>query len=175
MDAVAIALGNATDEEAIRRVIQHVGLFVIGSGEGDDEIAAGLSAAKAAFAWDRVLQVSIAAADKHSGGLVAAAFECFLSETVSPIETLVHDVAEADTVGRIAVVFCFEWSRESAISTYSGSASELSVYLRLNGGPFRLTYGPPKYSSPDIDLDTPLVWRLSRGGARSTDERPAVR
>ena len=175
MDAVAIALGNATDEEAIRRVIQHVGLFVIGSGEGDGEIAAGLSAAKAAFAWDRVLQVSIAAADKHSGGLVAAAFECFLSETVSPIETLVHDVAEADTVGRIAVVFCFEWSRETAITSYSGTASDLSVYLRLNGGPFRLTYGPPKYSSPDIDLDTPLVWRLSRGGARSTDERPAVR
>lgn len=175
MDAVAIALGNATDEEAIRRVIQHVGLFVIGSGEGDDEIASGLSAAKAAFAWDRVLQVSIAAADEHSGGLVAAAFECFLSETVSPIETLVHDVAEADTVGRIAVVFCFEWSRETAITSYSGTASDLSVYLRLNGGPFRLTYGPPKYSSPDIDLDAPLVWRLSRGGARSTDERPAVR
>ena len=54
MDAVAIALGNATDEEAIRRVIRHVGLFVIGSGEGDDEIASGLSVAKAAFAWDRV-------------------------------------------------------------------------------------------------------------------------
>ena len=104
-----------------------------------------------------------------------AAFECFLTETVSPIETLVHDVAEADTAGRIAFVFCFEWSRESAISTYSGSASELSVYLRLNGGPYRLTCAPPKYSSPDIDLDTPLVWRLSRGGARSTDERPAVR
>ena len=156
MDAVAIALGNATDEEAIRRVIQHVGLFVIGSGEGDGEIAAGLSAAKAAFAWERLLQVSIAAADRHSGGLVAAAFECFLSETVSPIETLVHDVAEADTVGRIAVVFCFEWSRESAISTYSGTASDLSVYLRLNGGPYRLTCAPPKYSSPDIDLDTPL-------------------
>jgi len=84
-------------------------------------------------------------------------------------------VAGADTVGRIAFVFCFEWSRESAISTYSGSASELSVYLRLNGGPYRLTCAPPKYSSPNIDLDTPLVWRLRHGGVRSTDERPAVR
>ena len=175
MDAVAVALGSAADEEAVRRIIQQVGLFVIGSGDGDDEIASGFSAAKAAFAWERVLQVSTAPTDKHSGGLVDASFECFLSETMTPIERLVNGVAGADTVGRIAFVFCFEWSRESAISTYSGSASELSVYLRLNGGPYRLTCAPPKYSSPNIDLDTPLVWRLSHGGIRSTDERTAVR
>jgi hypothetical protein len=175
MDAVAVALGSAADEEAVRRIIHQVGLFVISSGDGDDEIASGLSAAKAAFAWERVLQVSTAPADKHSGGLVDASFECFLSETMTPIERLVNGVAGTDTVGRIAFVFCFEWSRESAISTYSGSANELSVYLRLNGGPYRLTCAPPKYSSPNIDLDTPLVWRLSHGGIRSTDERPAVR
>jgi hypothetical protein len=122
-----------------------------------------------------VLQVSNAPADRHSGGLVNASFECFLAETVSPIEALVNGVAEADTVGRIAFVFCFEWSRESALTAYRGSASELSTYLRLNGGPYRLTYGPPKYSSPDIDLDTPLVWFVSHRSRLSPEDRLAIR
>jgi hypothetical protein len=167
MDAVIIAIGDAADEDTIRRAVARVGLFVVDVATTDSEIEPGLSAAKAALAWDRILQVSDSASAHDSGDLVNASFECLLSDNVSPIEKLVCGIAESSTVGPITIVFCYEWSRESAITYYKGSSSELSVYLRLNGGPYRMTNSFPKYASPDIDLDTPLVWLLSNCSASS--------
>jgi hypothetical protein len=167
MDAVIIAISDAADEDAVRREVARVGLFVVNLNSFDSEIEPGLSAAKAALAWDRLFQVSDSASVHDSGRLVSSSFECLLSDSCSPIEKLARGIAESCTAGPITVVFCYAWSRDSAITYYKGSSSELAVYLRLNGGPYRITRSYPKYHSPNLDLDTPLVWLLSNCGASS--------
>ncbi|MCY3016279.1 MAG: hypothetical protein NT171_16525 [Planctomycetota bacterium] len=167
MDAVIIAIRDAADEDAIRRAVALVGLSVVNLASFDSEIEPGLSAAKAALAWDRLLQVSDSASSRDSGNLVNTSFEYLLSDDLSLIEKLAYGIAESSTVGPITLVFCYEWSRESEITYYKGSPAELSVYLRLNGGPYRMTRSSPKYTSPDIDLDTPLIWLISKFNASS--------
>ena len=162
MTTVAIALGSADDENAVAAAIREAGCALIDGPEHDPETAAGRARASEIFGWRRLLFVSLSSSDRTSEPLCSASFQRFLEDREGPLERLVRSVAGSPAKGTIHVVCCFEWDADGEITLYKGDADALAGYLRLNGGPWRLTYPLGRLDAPAIDLDTPLVWRLVR-------------
>ena len=77
----------------------------------------------------------------------------------SRIDILAQRIKADKIESSIWFIFAFTWRAADEISYFSGRADALHQYMLLNGGAYRLVYvvDRDKYN---IDLDTPLVWKI---------------
>jgi|688.fasta_scaffold476659_2 hypothetical protein len=165
MDRVVVAIASDVDVQTVRRIVQDVGLnFPQADFWADIETAPGLRQFKNIVGICEVLFLVLHPNDNSSSRVTQETFESVvIKATQSRLESLVRALGQGDLVSDVWLFFVYSWSENQEIVYYEGDASAFSCHLKLNGGAFRTTYNVIK-KTLNIDLDTPLVWKVVRAG-----------
>ncbi len=165
MDRIAVALRSENDEQRVRDLIQKVGFKLPAADfESDPETMHGIFQAREHFGIARMLFLVSDSSDDSSNRVTQETFEqLIMHETTCRLEKLFKHLAHEELESEVWLFFAFCWDVDQEIVYYEGNADAFGVHLRLNGGAFRTTYNLKKGTS-NIDLDTPVVWKLRSVG-----------
>lgn len=161
MDRVIVAIGSGADEQTVRRIVKDVGFELPLADFGSDpETMDGIRQAGLAFGFAEMLFLVMNPNDDSSNQVTQETFESVvINETASRLEKLVEHIGRAKLESDIWLCFAYGWTVDQEIVYYEGDSAAFRCHLTLNGGAFRTTYSLVA-GSANIDLDTPVIWRV---------------
>lgn len=161
MDRITVALRTEGDEPEVRRLIREIGLAVpTAAFETDSEVTAGFREAREAFGFSCFLFLGLDSKDKSSNRVTQETFEHVCEGRPSRLEKLVRRLETMERESDPWIIFAYSWESGQDVVYYEGGADSFSAYLRLIGGAYRTTYNISNMVA-NIDLDTPLLWKIT--------------
>ena len=158
MDTIAIGWKGAISTSVIEKAINQVGLGNVDVFK-DGEVKAGLEECEETLMLDGILCLVDSDGDSTSNKVtmrISEEIDRGLEPCISRIGSLIRSKMSE---GQVWFFFAHDWPRGINVTYYEGLPSDLASYLKLNGGAFRLLYSF-KRKCTNLDLDTPLVWKL---------------
>ena len=160
MDTILLGWKGAIPVSTLEEAIREVDL-TSGNLSSDGEVQPGLQECKLALALDGILYLVKSEGDPSSNKVTCRIsdeiyhdFEPCISRLGSLLQNNIGD-------GQIWFFFAHDWPAGISVTYLEGTPQDLASYLRLNGGAFRRLRSFSAKAN-NLDLDTPLVWKLRR-------------
>jgi hypothetical protein len=159
MSAIGIIWGGGDGDSVVDSAIKEAGLEVIDL-SWDGDLQPGLQEFSKVHSVNKVRYLADSAGDRTSNSLFLEIADAIASNRPSCIWKLAKILEGKVVAGPVFLFFACDWADRIQIDYFEGSSCELAFYMKLNTGAFRRQYvvRARKYN---LDLGTPLVWRLS--------------
>jgi len=158
VDSIILGWRGLASIELLEKIVGEVGLN-FADHSGDDEVDLGLNECKYALSLSGAHYLVDSKDDLTSNKLsIKIAKE--VSEGLEPcLSRLGKLILEQIKEGEFWLMFAYEWVSGDNVVYLEGAPEDLAVYIKLNGGAYCLLHSFSTQAT-NIDIDTPLVWKL---------------
>lgn len=160
MDTIALGWKGSILVSVLEEAIREVEL-TFADLSGDDEVQSGIQEAKLALALDGILYLVKSEGDPTSNKVTCRISDEIYQDLQPCLSRLGALLQDRINGGQIWFFFAHEWPAGISVTYLEGTPQDLASYLKLNGGAFR-SFRSFRAKANNLDLDTPLVWKLCR-------------
>ena len=157
MDTIAVTWNGEIDSSSIKKAMDEIALSAYES--ADVEVLSGIREYQEAVMATDLVYLASSSNASTSNTLTARISDEIEKGLVPCLCRLARLLEDQLKLGQIWFLFAHDWPAGIETTYYEGNAQQLEAYLQLNGGAFRLVHSF-KTQSFNIDLDTPLIWKL---------------
>lgn len=161
MEQIAIGTKSPDEDGALCQTIDSLGLVTLSTDpERDPETRSGLTEFCSTIGINRVHFLGTSKSEAGSNSLSQEISGDIAKGERSRLDQLAEALGKSNLVPNVWIMFAHTWKTGDEVSYFSGNAESLHDYISLNGGPYRVLYVPHR-GQYNVDLDTPLIWRLT--------------
>lgn len=157
MDTIAITWNGGIDSSSIKKAMDEIALCAYES--ADVEVLSGIRECQDAVMATELFYLADSSDASTSNTLTARISDEIEKDLVPCLCRFARLLEGQLKLGGIWFLFAHDWPEGIEATYYEGTAEQFETYLKLNGGAFRLLHSF-KTQSFNVDLDTPLIWKL---------------
>ena len=157
MDTIAITWNGEIEASSVKKAMDEIALCSYQN--ADAEVLSGIHECKEALMFTELLYLADSSDASTSNKLTARISDEIEKDLVPCLCRFAQLLEDQLKLGSIWFLFAHDWFEGIETIYYEGTAEQFEAYLKLNGGAFRLLHSF-KIQSFNIDLNTPLIWKL---------------
>ena len=157
MDMIAITWNGKIDASSVKKAMDEIALYSYRN--ADAEVLPGIRECKEALMFTELFYLASFGGASTSNELTARISDEIEKDLMPSLCRFARLLEDQLKFGNIWFLFAHDWPAGIETTYYEGNAEQFEAYLKVNGGAFRLVHSF-KNQSFNIDLDTPLIWKL---------------